>query len=39
MFTGNDPDRKIYVPTNSVNAYKREMYWMNYREYIVGYDF
>ena len=39
MFTGNDPDRKIYVPTNSVNAYKREMYWMNYHQYIVGYDF
>ena len=39
MFNGNDPDRKIYVPTNSVNAYKREMYWMNYHQYIVGYDF
>lgn len=40
MFTVENPEgRKIYVPRNSVNTYKREMYWMNYLDYIVGYDF
>ena len=40
MFTVENPEgRKIYVPRNSVNTYKREMYWINYQDYIVGYDF
>ena len=30
---------KIYVPTNSVSAYKAAEDWRNYRSYIVGYDF
>ena len=30
---------KIYVPRNSVSAYKAATYWSNYKSYIVGYDF
>ena len=30
---------KIYVPTESVNAYKRASYWSDYAYAIVGYDF
>ena len=30
---------KIYVPTNSVNAYKAAKYWSDYALYIQGYDF
>ena len=30
---------KIYVPRNSVEAYKTADYWSNYADYIVGYDF
>ena len=30
---------KIYVPTESVNAYKSAEYWSDYKDYIVGYDF
>ena len=30
---------EIYVPTESVNAYKRASYWRDYSSYIVGYDF
>ena len=30
---------KIYVPRNSVAAYKSAGGWMNYAAYIVGYDF
>ena len=37
MFYNNASSRKIYVPTESVNAYKSAEYWSDY--YIVGYDF
>ena len=30
---------KIYVPRNSVEAYKAAKYWSSYASYIVGYDF
>ena len=30
---------KIYVPRNSVEAYKSAEYWSDYATYIVGYDF
>ena len=30
---------KIYVPRNSVNAYKAKSYWSDYADYIEGYDF
>ena len=30
---------QIYVPTNSVNAYKAAKYWSDYALYIQGYDF
>ena len=39
MFYGNASDRKIYVPRNSVSAYKSAKYWSDYKNYIVGYDF
>ena len=39
MFYSNAYDRKIYVPTNSVNAYKAAQYWSSYASDIVGYDF
>ena len=39
MFDGNASGRKIYVPTESVNAYKSAEYWSDYKNYIVGYDF
>jgi hypothetical protein len=39
MFGGNAANRKIYVPTASVNAYKSATYWSDYADYIVGYDF
>jgi hypothetical protein len=29
----------IYVPTESVEAYKTASYWRNYASCIVGYDF
>ena len=29
----------IYVPTSSVDTYKADEYWGNYKDYIVGYDF
>lgn len=29
----------IYVPTDSVDAYKSSTYWSNYANYIAGYDF
>ena len=35
----NIPFRKIYVPHNSVDAYKSADGWKFYRQYIVGYDF
>jgi hypothetical protein len=30
---------KIYVPRNSVKAYKSAEYWKRYADDIVGYDF
>jgi hypothetical protein len=39
MFDNNASGRKIYVPTESVEAYMSEGYWSNYADYIVGYDF
>ena len=39
MFDGNASDRKIYVPTASVEAYKSAKYWSDYADYIEGYDF
>ena len=32
-------DCTIYVPRNSVSAYKSAEYWSEYADYIVGYDF
>ena len=39
MFDGNASDRKIYVPTGSVEAYKSASGWSEYADAIVGYDF
>ena len=39
MFAGNASNRKIYVPTASVNAYKSAQYWKNYASQIIGYNF
>ena len=39
MFYNGDSTLKIYVPRNSVDAYKAKSYWSNYASYIVGYDF
>ena len=39
MFYNNASGRKIYVPRNSVDAYKSAQYWSKYADYIVGYDF
>ena len=39
MFDDNASDRKIYVPTASVEAYKGASYWKTYADDIVGYDF
>ena len=39
MFGSFATNFKIYVPRNSVNAYKSAEYWENYASYIVGYDF
>ena len=38
-FNKNASGRKIYVPRNSVNAYKYAMFWNSYASDIVGYDF
>ena len=38
-FDGNASERKIYVPTESVDAYKVAWGWKDYADYIVGYDF
>ena len=35
----NVANRKIYVPTQSVEAYKTANNWKDYASYIVGYDF
>ena len=39
MFEYNASGRKIYVPRNSVEAYKSAKYWKGYTQYIEGYDF
>ena len=39
MFANNASGRKIYVPSNSVSAYKFAIGWSDYKNYIVGYDF
>ena len=39
MFYGNASDRKIYVPTGSVEAYKSAEYWSEYASDIIGYNF
>ena len=39
MFKGNVSNRKIYVPMESVEAYKSAKGWSNYSSYIVGYAF
>ena len=38
-FQNNAKNRKIYVPRNSVNAYKSTSGWSSHSSYIVGYDF
>ncbi len=38
-FDGNALGRKIYVPTESVDAYKTANGWKEYADDIVGYDF
>ena len=39
MFYDNASGRKIYVPRNSVSAYKAKQYWIDHASCIVGYDF
>ena len=39
MFDDNASGRKIYVPRNSVSAYKSASGWSDYASAIVGYDF
>ena len=39
VFDNNAADRKIYVPRNSVSAYKAAEYWKEYADYIEGYNF
>ena len=39
MFYGNATGRKIYVPMESVEAYKSASYWKNYANSIEGYNF
>ena len=39
IFDGNASGRKIYVPKESVWAYKTAEYWSDYADAIVGYDF
>ena len=39
MFYDNPLERKIYVPTESVEAYKSADEWEAYADYITGYDF
>ena len=38
-FYGNSSERKIYVPMESVEAYKSAEYWSDYADDIVGYNF
>ena len=39
VFDGNPVGRLIYVPADSLAAYKSNGYWRNYKPDIVGYDF
>ena len=39
IFDYNGSDRKIYVPTGSISAYKSAYRWSNYASAIVGYNF
>lgn len=39
VFNANASGRKIYVPTESVDAYKKANGWKVYAEDIVGYEF
>lgn len=39
MFVETDPTLKIYVPRESVDAYKNAPYWCDKASQIVGYDF
>ena len=39
MFLENPSERKIYVPTDSVDAYKSASGWSEYADAIEGYDF
>ncbi|MBO5732069.1 MAG: leucine-rich repeat domain-containing protein [Alistipes sp.] len=39
VFGGNTSDRKIYVPAESVDAYKSAEYWSSYADAIKAYDF
>ena len=39
VFDSNGSDRNIYVPTESVEAYKSAINWSEYASAIVGYDF
>lgn len=39
VFSGDSSDRIIYVPTESVEAYKAAANWSTYADSIVGYDF
>ena len=39
MFDDNASGRKIYVPSESVEAYKTAEYWCDYADNIEGYDF
>ena len=38
-FDSNASDRTIYVPHNSVEAYKTAPHWSDYADAIVGYNF
>ena len=39
VFYDNASGRKIYVPTEAVEAYKSASYWKDYADDIVGYEF
>ena len=39
MFFNHASSRKIYVPSESVDAYKSAEFWSDYADAIVGYDF
>ena len=39
MFSDNPSGRKIYVPMESVEAYKSAEWWSDYASDIIGYDF